>query len=153
MTRTEIHEHFANRFCAEGAEPIAGTALDQAEDHLGLLLPSAYREFVLHRGAVRSHTLLGLIVDAEADLWDVALFHSPFECVEATEAYHSAGMPERLMAFATDSAGNVFCFDKGDLLDIRPDDAPVWFFDHEFCKDKQLAGSFDSWLEAYFSLP
>ena len=108
---------------------------------------------MLHHGAVRSPTLPGLIVDAEADLWDVASFHTPSECVEATEAYRTAGMSERLIAFATNSAGNVFCFDEGDLLDARPDDAPVWFFDHDFDEDKKLAESFDAWLGSYFSLP
>jgi hypothetical protein len=153
MTRTETHQNFVTRFCADGAEPIARAELDRAEDRLGILFPSAYREFVLVRGAARSHTLLGLIVDAEVDLWDVMSFHTPSECVEASETYRSAGMSERLVAFATDSAGNVFCFDEGDLLDARPDDAPVWFFDHDFNEDKQLADSFDAWLSSYFSLP
>lgn len=92
-------------------------------------------------------------MDTEADLWDVMLFHTPSECVEATETYRSAGMSDRLIAFATDSAGNMFCFDEGDLLDGRPDDAPVWFFDHDFNEDEQLAESFDAWMSSYFSLP
>jgi hypothetical protein len=153
MTRTETHQHFVARFCAANAEPIARTALNHAEEQLGILFPSAYREFVLARGAARSHTLLGLIVDAEADLWDVMSFHTPSECVEATETYRSAGMSERLVAFASDSAGNVFCFDEGDLLDARPDDSPVWFFDHDFNEDKLLAESVDVWLASYLSLP
>jgi hypothetical protein len=153
MTRTETHQHFVSRFCADGADPIAREDLDRAEDRLGILFPSAYREFVLTRGAAHSHTLLGLIVDAEADLWDVTSFHKPSECVEATETYRSAGMSARLVAFASDSAGNVFCFDERELFNARLDDATVWFFDHDFNEDKQLAESFDAWLSSYFSLP
>ncbi len=153
MNRTETHQHFITRFCADGAEPIARAAIDQAEDQLGILFPTAYVEFLLVRGAARSHTLLGLIVDAESDLWDVTSFHKPSECVEATEAYRSAGMSDRLVAFASDSTGNVFCFDEGNLLDARPDDAPIWLFDHDFNEDERLAETFDTWLASYFTLP
>ena len=92
-------------------------------------------------------------MDAEADLWDITSFHTPSECVEATESYRSAGMSDRLVAFASDSGGNVFCFAERDLLDARPDDASVWFFDHDVNEEKQLSESFDAWLASYFSLP
>jgi len=153
MTRIETHQHFVTRFCGKDAERVTEASLDAAEDQLGILFSSAYREFVLARGAVRSHTLLDLIVDAEADLWEIASFYTPLECVETTDSYRSAGMSERLIAIAGDSAGNVFCFDERDLLDARPDDVPVWFFDHDLDEDKQLAVSFDAWLASYFSLP
>ena len=153
MTRTETHQYFNARFCADGAEVISEEALDRAEDQLGILFPAAYREFALARGATRSHTLLSLIVAAEADLWDIDSFHTPSECVEATELYRSAGMSDRLVAFASDSAGNMFCFEERDLLEVRPDDSPVWFFDHDYNADNQWAGSFDAWLASYFSLP
>jgi hypothetical protein len=153
MTRTETHQHFVTRFCADAAVPITRAELDRAEDQLGILFPSAYRELILVYGAARSHTLLDIIADAEADLWDIASFHAPSETVAATEVYRSAGMSDRLLAFASDSAGNCFCFDESDLLGARPDDAAVWFFDHDLDEDRQLAKSFDAWLASYFSLP
>jgi hypothetical protein len=149
----QTHQHFVDRFCPNDAEPVARAALDGAEEQVGILFPTAYREFILVHGAAQSHNLLSLIVDNEGDLWDVHSFHTPPDCVGTTECYRSAGMSNRLIAFASDSGGNVFCFDERDLLDSRPDDAPVWFFDHDFNEDKQLSESFDTWLASYFSLP
>ena len=128
-----------------GARPSRGSAWYSVPDCLSRVC------FGLRRSS--SHTLLGLIVDAEADLWDITSFHTPSECVEATESYRSAGMSDRLVAFASDSGGNVFCFAERDLLDARPDDASVWFFDHDVNEEKQLSESFDAWLASYFSLP
>jgi len=48
--------------------------------------------------------------------------------------------------------GNVFCFEEDDLLDARPDDVPIWFFDHDFCSDRRLSDSLDSWLATYLTL-
>ena len=154
MTRTETHQHFIARFCSGNrSQPVTDSELDRAEERLSIQFPKAYREFLTVHGAAHSHSLLSLIVDSGSDLWDLTAFMVPAECVETTESYRSAGMSERLVAFASDSMGNVFCFDERDLLDARPDDAPVWLFDHDFCSDEQLTDSFDSWLASYFVLP
>lgn len=142
------------RFCSARAKvPISNADLDQAEKRLGVFFPVTYREFAATYGAVSAPALLDLIVRNEADLWDINSFFSASECADTTEMYRSGGMSARLVAFAGDSMGNAFCFDQADLITKRPDDAPVWFFDHEFCEDSQLSESFDAWLEAYLALP
>jgi hypothetical protein len=154
MTRSEIQQAFVRRFCPARPEvPVFASDLDQAEERLGVLFPIAYREFATTYGVVSAPILLDLIVKNEASLWDIRSFFSASECADTTEMCRSGGMSARLVAFASDSMGNIFCFDQGDLLNERPDDAPVWFFDHEFCEDSRLSESFDSWLKAYLALP
>jgi hypothetical protein len=61
-------------------------------------------------------------------------------------------MSEQLVEFASDSMGNLFCFRRVAPDSPRADDAEVWFFDHEFCRDSKVADSFDAWLLSYLKL-
>jgi hypothetical protein len=74
------------------------------------------------------------------------------ELIEVSESFWPAGMRSELIAIAMDCMGSYFCFLRSDLLGKRPDDAAVWFFDHDYCSDEQIFESFDSWLAAYFRL-
>ena len=62
-----------------------------------------------------------------------------------TSAYWQAGMPDNVVAFASDCMGNLFAFSR-DLHDVAPDDAPVLFFDHDFMTVETVADSFDAFL-------
>jgi hypothetical protein len=46
----------------------------------------------------------------------------------------------------------LFCFRGPNANGARPDDAPIWLFDHDFCKESKVADSFDSWLLSYLKL-
>jgi hypothetical protein len=50
-----------------------------------------------------------------------------------------------------DSMGNVFGFRRG-KVEPRPDDAPVLFFDHDFCEIHEEAASIYAWLTSFVRL-
>lgn len=150
--RATIFQEFVGRFCPQKVALSKVDAIDDVEESLGVVFPQAYREFLLNQGAVHPSRLLDLVVDQESELWDIQCFLTPDEVAETTELYRSGGMSERLIVFANDSMGNVFCFAEEDLLDARPEDAPVWFFDHDFCEDEKLAETFAGFLAEYLRL-
>ena len=74
------------------------------------------------------------------------------DTIEGTKMYWSGGMPDDLIGFGNDSMGNMFCFKKLPPDSKRPDDLPVWIFDHDFNKVSQISDSFDKWLKAFLKL-
>ena len=154
MTRLQIHDQFVARF-GDGADlpHYSETDFRLVGHQLGVCFPETYRAFLAAHGAVASQSLLGLIVDTEAEIHDLMSFVPVPEISEVSRSSWSAGMRSELIAFAYDCMGSFFCFLRADLLGGRPDDAPIWFFDHDGCADEQIAGSFDSWLTTYLSLP
>ena len=153
MTRPEIHSHFVARFGDQAVSPrYLEYDLFPVEHRLGISFPAAYLAFLAAHGAVSSQSLLDLIVDSGAELHDLMAFIPAPELVEVSESSWPAGMRSELIAFAMDCMGSFFCFLRADLLGERPDDAPVWFFDHDYCSDEQIFESFDSWLASYFRL-
>lgn len=150
--RQRLHDEFVSRFGITGSESvIPPTRLVQIETHLGICLPNAYREFVSRHGAVRFDYRLAASVADQVHLWDIRSFLSESELLECERYYVGAGMRPSLLGFASDSLGNLFCFDRANLLSAC-DDAPVWFFDHEFNVDWQLSHSFDDWVQSYVLL-
>jgi hypothetical protein len=153
MTRDEIHSQFFKRFCTPIASlPVELHEIESTQMRLGIEFPDSYRHFILTYGAVHSPELLSLIVGTQSELWDIHSFMPAIECAQMTECYREAGMSNRLIAFAGDSGGSVFCFESADLSHGRADDAAIWFFDHDFCEDSKVAESFDSWLESYLKI-
>lgn len=154
MVRSQIHDQFVARFGDGAVSPRYSEAdLRIVEHQLGVSFPEAYRAFVAVHGAVSSESLLGVIVDTGAEVHDLMSFIPAPEISVVSQSSWSAGMRSELVAFAIDCGGSFFCFLRTDLLGERSDDAPVWFFDHDYCTDRQVAESFDSWLTAYLSLP
>lgn len=154
MTRTQIHEQFVSEF-HDGSSVTTVTASDLAtvEQELGIVLPESYRSFILHHGPVRTPSLLHLVVVLEAKLWAIDDFIKPTEIVSDSRLYWSGGMSKDLVGFAGDGMGNMFCFRRSPDSTLPPDDASIWFFDHEFCDDvTELSDSFDSWLFSYLKL-
>jgi hypothetical protein len=60
----------------------------------------------------------------------------------------SGGMPQDLVGFANDAGGNYFCYPRRRHR-APPDDAPVWFFDHESVEAYELSPSLAAWLAWY----
>ncbi|MES3155054.1 SMI1/KNR4 family protein [Sphingomonas faeni] len=117
------------------------------ERTMGVHLPPDYRESVLQTGLPRpTIALLNSIVDQDLPLRDVGDFYSPAEMLEQTSGWREAGMPSHLIAFATDSAGNMFCFDAERLRAGSADRDSVWFFDHDIRTVDHVAPSFDNWI-------
>ena len=152
MTREEIHQRFVDEFCKDQHSPVLDPKeFLNAELALNTLLPESYISFIRTHGPVSTPAILGLAVDKEAPFFDIMQIWPVSECVSATQLYWSGGMSKELVGFATDSGGNLFCF-RRQGGGSRPDDAPVWLFDHDFCKDSKVTDSFDSWLLSYLKL-
>ena len=131
-------------------EPVAEADLHGVEQHLGIQLPEDYKKAVLQAGLPRpTIALLDAIVERELDLHDLGDFHSPSEIIEQTLAWRDIGMPEQLVAFASDSCGNKFCFDTDEMKKGSAEGCGIWFYDHDFDAVNQIALGFDAWIDAF----
>ena len=157
MTRSELQSTFVARFAAEGMSPrasISDDELNHAEVALGVKFPEAYREFAVTFGAVWTPIILESIPeDTTEEYFDVQQFTPGAELVQANELYWSGGMSSDLIGFANDCMGNLFCFRREDIDADRPDDCPVWLFDHDYCSERQFMDTFDFFIARYLSLP
>lgn len=151
MNRLDTHASFVDRFSEKlPLIPFSAEDADRIGAALQVVLPVSYLTFIKKYGAIRCDGMLDLIVDQEPGLWDIASFLPPSEMAETTLGYVDAGMREGLICFASDCMGNMFCFQKEEIQ--KPvDDATVWLFDHDFCKDRHIAPSFDAWLDSYLT--
>lgn len=147
MIESTIFATFVRRWVAS-AEAVDGDRLISVESAMQVTFPAAYRRFVLQHGTPFCPKLLDAIVDGEHDLHDVQDFTPVGELAEATATYESGGMEPGFVGFATDCMGNMFLFSR---VDCAPgaDDAPVWFFDHDFVSIEEEAPSFVEWLHRY----
>lgn len=144
-------EQFAEKWTSADypPEPVAEVDLQLTERRLVVRLPEEYRRAILAVGRPRpTIALLNAIVERELDLHSVCDFYSPQEIVEETLGWREIGMPEQLIAFASDDCGNKFCFDGSQLESGAPDAGAIWFFDHDFGTTDQIAIGFEAWIDA-----
>lgn len=73
--------------------------------------------------------------------------------IETTWDWHRAGLPEDMVAFATDVGGNLYCFQVVPETEPVSDDATVWYFDHEEREVESLDLAFSKWLALYAGIP
>ena len=131
-------------------ESVVEEELQGAEHRLQTHLPTAYRNAILEFGLPKpTIELLDAICDRELDLPSVGNFLGPKEIVEVTEDWRDLGMPEELVAFATDGMGNLFCFPTNSNVS---DDQPVFLWDHDSKEVESVASSFSGWIEGYCRL-
>jgi hypothetical protein len=148
--RAQLHCEFVRRFRFGAAgTPATDDDLDAIEKSLNVILPLAYRSFMRTHGAVYAPDVLGAVVDQNLDHPDLQEIWSARAVVSDTKVMWSGGMPEELTAFANDCMGNIFSFKRLPEFDARPDDAPVWFFDHDYGTVHELSESFDALLNWY----
>lgn len=130
--------------------PVPEDLLASVEQRLGVRFPIDYREAVLSVGLPwPTIALLDAIVERELDVHSLSELFSPQEIIEDTIAWRALGMPEQLIAFASDDLGNKFCFDANRLREGGTDGYAIWFFDHDFGSVDQIAESFDAWISAF----
>ncbi len=133
--------------------PVDPAALEGAEIRLGLLVPDAYRRSLVAHGAPStSAALLARIVDQDVDMADVQDFFSPADIVQVTEEWRALGLPANLLAFASDCAGNLFCFECPAPPGPREADALVWLWNQDFDRKRRIAPSFKTWISAFCAL-
>lgn len=131
-------------------DPVGEDELDAVEARLRTRLPADYREAMIQSGLPRlTIDLLGTIVDRQLDVRDVNDFLPPAEIVTLTEAWRELGLPEELVAFATDCVGNLYCFPTGET---EGRSQPVFFFDHENREVEAVAPSFAAWIDEFCGL-
>lgn len=134
-------------------ERIRPESLDMVEAELSIRLPLDYRQQVIEVG-LPSMGLDLLEAVSDAGMFappDVDQFLKPDEIIETTEDWRDIGLPDTLVAIASDSMGNLFCFATGDMQHAQPT-APIYFWDHDFDDTSFVANSFSVWLERYLSL-
>jgi hypothetical protein len=120
-------------------------ALDAAAAALGWNIPAAYRESIISVGLPRpTLALLHSIVENKLSMPDIGEFLAPSEIISCTNLYRAGGLPEHLIAFASDSVGNLFLFERD-----GGDEGAVYFFDHDLVETDVLAESFDEWIGRY----
>jgi hypothetical protein len=125
--------------------------LDAVEQALDTALPLSYREFMQRVGPVYTPDILDGIVARQLEHADIRHVFSPDDVINDTKGYWAAGMPRDIIGIAGDSMGNMFGFGRTRRHEARPDDLPVWFFDHDYVKVESLAESFDALLAWYLS--
>jgi hypothetical protein len=140
-------------FIAKWAHPdnppkrVAGEQLAAAERHFQCKLPPAYITEVLQHGLPNpTIRLLDSIVEQSLNHRDVSSFFTPSEIIEETTTWHPLGLPENLIAVASDCSGNLFCFRMGNGGVAEP---AIWFFDHDFGTVSPESPSFEAWIEAF----
>lgn len=149
MSRQIIHTEFVRLFRhGVGSGPVSDLELSKAERALKTLLPEAYRQFMRTYGEVFTPDILGMLVEAELDFPDLQNIVPLAELVGGAKDSCSAGLPDEFVAFANDSSGDLLCFERVNAT-TRPDDAPVWIFDHEFFEVSKVSDSFDEFLLWY----
>ena len=128
-------------------ERMLAADLREAAKSLGFKFPSDYERAVLEVGLPRpTIALLDAIVERELDVASVGDFYSPDEIVSETTEWREIGMPDYLIAIASDDLGNKFCFST-----LQPDTVRqgVWFFDHDFGTVEEIASNFTAWIEGF----
>lgn len=129
--RSELHAAFAARFHGgKRLRPATAGQLADAEAALSVLWPESYRQFAMACGEAYTPSLLDLIVKQKLRFSAVQQFLTLRQSVTETRRWHQE--PEgRCAAIASDCSGSFFAFRKLTTTEPRPDDAPVWRFDHD----------------------
>jgi hypothetical protein len=148
--RSEVHTAFVRRFSFPPLKvppPVSTDDIHAVEEELQTTLPAAFVSFLVAHGPIFTPDILGVMVDAQEagariEGFDVREFFSPAEIAKTYLIYVSDGMDESLIPFAMDSGGSVFGFRRSKSL-ARPDDYPVLFFDHDYCRARSEEYSFD----------
>ncbi len=156
MNQTSIHHPFVERFSEASTTPapqITEAHLDLMEREFRVFLPSAYREFALRHGAVRTPSILHVTVDNDIDLADLHHFTEGDQLIDAARVCWKGGMSQKMIPFASDCMGNLFCFRRTAIQAKPHADSPIWFFDHDFGTEEQIADGFDAWLAHFLTLP
>jgi len=160
MSREQLHSNFVSRFSAPRSSPVASVTagdLNRVQEELKVTFPAAYTAFLTQHGPVFTPSVLHLLTGSDKEQprqgasFDVQEFFTPDQIIETHRLCSSGGMESWLIPIAMDCMGNVFGF-KREECDPRPDDCPVFFFDHDFCNIHQEADTFDGWLASYLNL-
>ena len=126
---------------------VSESDLRRVETLYGIIFPASYRTSILVLGAPStSIALLDTIAENDIDLADISEFLTPNEIMDSTDTWREMGLPQNLVAFASDCMGNLFAFDQAGSPEIS-------LFSHDSAEVEQVGASFDAWLARYCELP
>jgi SMI1-KNR4 cell-wall len=134
--------------------PVSKEALDRVEARFETYLPLAYRECMSQIGPPSpGMSLLSTIVERRLDIPEVGEFFDAEGMIENTEGWREIGLPENMVAFASTGGGDFYCFEVVPETSQVPEDATVWYFDHEEREIESLELPFTQWLALYANIP
>jgi hypothetical protein len=128
---------------------ISDAQLNEAEARLDSQFPTVFRRFILNVGPLHCYRTLDMIVDTQCDLADVQEIFSPHEMVTQTNDWRSIALPSDLYAFASGSAGDLFCFPVIGFDEETTSDCNVYFYDHEEGEAYDLEVIFTEWIAEF----
>lgn len=153
MTRPELHQAFVTEYSRPRSNPaIVPQDASKIEAELRTVLPQSYIDFLQRHGAPFTPHILDLVVNTGRDMPDVREFLPAEQVIRSSRLYWSGGMSDKLIGFASDCMGSMFCFRRQAVGTQRPDDAEVWFFDHDYCSERKLVNSFDELIGSLLAL-
>jgi hypothetical protein len=159
VQRDEIHSEFVQRYSSPPLKqpaPVTAADLRAVEKELGTTFPTSYVSFITRYGPIFTPGVSDALGDCEVcvppqeEAFVVREFLSPSQIVSDYRTCTAGGMPHGIIPFAVDFGGHLFGFGRA-VLQPPPDDAPVLAFDHDYCKIRPEADSFDAWLEHFLS--
>lgn len=121
------------------------------ESQFGVTLPAAYKYLALTYGDLYTPDILDKVCDLEDEIIEVQKFLPVSQIAEITASCEKAGMAKGYICFASDCLGNMFCFKK-EQCKTAPDDAQIWFFDHDFNDMEPLSLTFNEWIAQFNEL-
>jgi cell wall assembly regulator SMI1 len=123
--------------------PVTEAGLSSVEQRFGFSFPPDYRNEVCRHGlASPTIALLDAIVAGGLDMADLSELLDPEEMIASTESWHDMGLPDDMVAFASDCSGNLFCF-------RTVGGGAVFLFDHDFETAGEVAPSFAQWIDSF----
>jgi len=154
MERSVIFQKFVEKWTHPEYRPtpVLKQSLEDCARELEVAFPNSYIEYVtIHGSGGPTIELLNSIVDGELEINDLSDIHTPDEIIDSLESFESSGMPNELIPIASDSMGNMFCFERYEISKPR-EDAAIWFFDHDFDTVEKTHDSFTAWINEFVQI-
>jgi SMI1 / KNR4 family (SUKH-1) len=132
---------------------VSTRVLERVETNLQFKFPKIYFDCVNKIGIFGTTlNLLSQIVEQNIAIHDLSEMIHPNKIAATMKGWQEAGMPEGLIPIGNDCGGNLFCFDLDDGMPARLDEAPIYFFDHDFDEINLESKSFEEWISSFNSI-
>ncbi len=130
--------------------PVPTKEIEAVELRLATKFPQSFHRLLTEVGAPSAGLpLLDALVEQELGIPDLQEFFPPARIVQVTLQWRKIGLGENMVAFASTSTGNLYCFKVAPKKVPASEDAPVWYFDHDERAVESLHMKFLPWLAQY----
>lgn len=128
--------------------PISHQDVSELESKLTMTLPDSYTYLLTTYGLIHTPNVLTQTCDLTVNINNVHDFLSLDDVDELSKLYQMSGMPAGYLLFASNSDGNMFCFQLADCTQ-QNNDASVWFYDRNLGTVTRVSESFVTWLNGF----